>query len=142
MNMKKNIPNPGLALIARKQPLGKADADKIELMYLIHFDTLKRNACGEVGRNHIAFSVVTGMFLARMTRHAYLDSVAAAAYESLQKAWKRSGDILTLTTGEYKNLCAFHSFYFKILPNIETGLVSDCARSAHHLLDQNVRVAA
>jgi len=128
-------------VIARKQKLGSKDAEKTELIYMIHFDTIRRGQCGEAGKNFLAFNLITAMFMARMSKHQVLDRVAATAYESLQKAWSRAEN-LSLTTGEYKAMRDFHSFYFKMLPNLEVGFVSDCARAAHDLLGGNMKVAA
>lgn len=117
-------------VIARKQLLGKAAAENIELLCLIHFDTVKRNQCGEVGRDFLCFNIMTAALIGTDAKLPTLEKIALDAYNAVYGANARDPELLRLTTKEYNLVRLLFRHFFQMLPNLQTGFVADCARAA------------
>lgn len=130
-------------VLARNNVMGKESAENIELMCRIHFDTVRRNVCGEVGRNFLAFNILTAALIAKEMKSKPLEALAIAAYNSVYNANARNPALLQLTTTEYMQVRMLMNKYFEILPAMQVGTVSDCSRNAHLIYEgEKVRIAA
>lgn len=110
-------------LIERKQKIGTARADQIELPVLIYFDAARTHKrCPPAGYNHIAYHLVLAYYLAKVDRSPSFCAICDYAGEAWRKAGGRAGNDLALTAKEYKIVRACLGVYFRKLPYIEQGV--------------------
>lgn len=127
----------GLVAIAKNQLLGVDDAEKIELMCRLHFDTVRRGLCAEEGRMFIAFNILTAALIGKEIKSIGLESMAIAAYNAVFDANLRNDKLLALTTKEWDAVRTLINRYFAFLPKVQIGLVSRCAHNAALIYEQD-----
>jgi hypothetical protein len=121
--------NP-LQTLARNQTVGETDANIIQLSILLHIDTIKREACTDVGRDWIARNILTAALIGKSAKSKRLEGLAIVAYNALCDAVARSSELLRFTTGEYKAVMALFRAYLPMLSSIKLGIMSDSSRNA------------
>lgn len=120
----------GLVAIAKNQLLGFEDAEARELSCRLHFDTVRRGACGDEGRLFIACNILTAALIGKEIKSIGLESLAISAYNAVCAANLRNDRLLSLTTKEWDAVRTLINRYFAFLPKVQIGLFSRCALNA------------
>lgn len=127
--------NP-IELIARKQKVGKEDADGIGLQLMIHLDAAKRAQCTHSGANFLTRHLIIASYIAAKARSRKFHDQVVKAYSALEKASARPTKLLDLTTGEYKAIALAFKTYLCSLPACEVGTMGDAYIVAQQMLEE------
>lgn len=127
----------GLRAIVGRQKIGASDAADIELPVRIHFEAIHRGEGTAAGENFVVFTVMTGLVVANSIKSRLLYDIGFAAYEALRRASERPTPVLTLTTGEFKAVCAFFKSYFSLLPSLDLKTLHGAALVAAQQLERS-----
>lgn len=124
-----------IELIARKQKVGKEDADAIALQVMIHMDAAKRSQCTNAGANFLTKHLIIASYIAAKAKSKRFHDQVTKAYAALEKASARETKLLDLTTGEHKTLAVALRTYLCTLPNVEVGTMADACLVAQKMLE-------
>lgn len=116
--------NAAMALIARKQRIGQADADEIALPLLVCLDAAKRGQAPHAHANTLSQHVLAAVILWAKQDKKALYAEACAAWQAMVKACARPTQLLDLTTGEYQAIRKALAHYLKALPLLEVGTLA------------------
>jgi hypothetical protein len=116
--------NP-LHVFARKQTVGKDDAEAVALPVMVYLDAAKRGECPHAGANHLALHLIMASYIAQQKKARPFYDQVMAAYYALKKASERPTELLDLTTGEHRAISKALRTYLSSLPSMEIGLLSD-----------------
>lgn len=129
--------NP-LELIARKQKVGKEDAESIMLPIMAYLDAAKRSACTTPGANFLAKHLIIASYIAAKSKSRRFHDQVTAAYAALKKASERPTKLLDLTTGEHRAIAVAIKTYLCAMPNVEVGTMRDaCAIAAKAMTEES-----
>ena len=117
-----------IVFLTKKQLIGQADTDKIELPVLVHFDAAKRGRITNPGYNFISRHLVMANFLAVRLKSRSFQTISECAGKLWSKAGSRPGEFASLTTKEYAAIRACLGVYFRHLPRVEIGLYMQATR--------------
>lgn len=121
-------------LIARKQRVGADDTALIELPVLIVLDAAKRGVCPAAGVNFLTSHMVIAVYLAKALKLPMLHKQAMAAFDAINHASGRMREVMDLTTTEYRALRDVLKSYFRVLPLVEVGILTDASRESARLM--------
>lgn len=127
--------NP-LELIARKQKVGKDDAESIMLPIMAYLDAAKRSACTAAGSNFLTKHLIIASYIAAKAKSRRFHDQVTAAYAALKKASDRPTKLLDLTTGEHKAIAAALKTYLCAMPNVEVGTMRDACVVAAKAMEE------
>jgi hypothetical protein len=121
-------------LIARKQVVGQEDAEPTIMALSVYLDAAKRGQCPPVGANTLTSNMIVACYLAKALKLPLLHKQTMAGFAALTKATEREGEFLNLTTGEHKALSEVLRSYFRILPMVQVGTLTDASRESARLM--------
>lgn len=125
-----------LAIIGGKQKVGKDASDEVAQLVLCHFDAAKRGQCDSGGAHVLSANLVMAQCIAAWTQsRAFYDRTAKAILQ-LGRACARQPELVSLTTGEYRDIREALSWYLRALPNVESAMFAKAEQRAHEVLDE------
>jgi hypothetical protein len=110
-------------LIEAKQRIDPEVQDQLALAVLLALDAAKRAAAPAAVANTLTEHLLTSAAIWSITGNKPLYVVAAKAWDALRKASARPTKLLDLTTGEYAAIRLAISYYIRVLPKIELGVM-------------------
>lgn len=128
-------PTTPLFVIAGKQKVGKADADKIALIVLIALDAAKRGAANNALVNLLTQHITTAAALWGGMGNTAMHQAAVDGWQRWATACNRDPDKpLSLTTREYLAVKSAIANYLRALPQVEVGRIARAKADADRFL--------
>lgn len=123
-----------IVFLTKKQLIGQADSDKIELPVLVIFDTAKRGQINNAGYNFISRHLIMANWLSVRLKSRAFQTISECAGNLWGKAGARPGQFTSLTTKEYNAIRACLGVYFRHLPRLEIGVYMEANQVAARLM--------
>lgn len=117
-------------IIERKSKVSPDQADNIAQIVLTALDAAKKGLAPNSMGNTLYEHVLTAGLLWKLTGNMALMNRTQEAIDALGKAFRRPGEMITLTTSEYTALREALGYYLRNMKRIEVGRLADANKAA------------